>query len=236
MRYITKQGTGGYQLENANANPPVTAEQATTRWKSFNGKDAVTGYLLSAQYHLCAYSEVRPDLLNLGTHIEHVEPKSANPARTFDCSNLVLSALTSESLSKLNRADVFGGHAKLSVYDATLFISCLQPDCSKYFVYLSNGTVEPSKKLEQIDQVRAQYTIDLLNLNSPYLVNLRLNWLDELDKFIDQHIQDDWSLEHLAAIDLVPWAGKLSRFFTATRQRFGKVAEQILANQAPELL
>ena len=236
MRYITKQRSGGYQLEKSHAKPPVTAEQATTRWKSFNGKDAVTGYLLSAQYHLCAYSEVRPDLLNLGTHIEHVEPKSANPARTFDYSNLVLNALTDENLSKLNRADVFGGHAKLSVYDATLFISCLQPDCSKYFAYLSNGTVEPSQKLEQIDQVRAQYTIDLLNLNSPYLVNLRLNWLDELDKLIDQHIQNDWSLEYLAGIDLVPAAGRLSPFFTATRQRFGKVAEQILANQAPELL
>lgn len=236
MRYITKQRSGGYQLENAHANPPATAKQATNRWRSFNGKEVVTGNLLYAQYHLCAYSEVRPDLLNLGTHIEHVEPKSANPARTFDYSNLVLNALTDENLSQLNRADVFGGHAKLSVYDAALFISCLQPDCSKYFVYLSNGIVEPSKKLERIDQVRAQYTIDLLNLNSPYLVNLRLNWLDELDKLIDQHIQDDWCLQHLAAIDLVPAADKLSPFFTATRQRFGKVAEQILANQAPELL
>ncbi len=236
MRHITKQGTGGYQLENAHANPPATAEQATTRWKSFNGKEAVTGYLLSAQYHLCAYSEVRADLLNLGTHIEHVEPKSANPARTFDYSNLVLNALSSENLSQLSRDDVFGGHAKQSEYDAALFISCLQPGSAKYFAYLSNGIVEPSKKLEQIDQVRAQYTIDLLNLNSPYLMNLRQKWIDELEKLIEQHIQDDWSLEHLAALDLVPSAGKLSPFFTATRQRLGKVAEQILANQAPELL
>ncbi len=236
MRYITKQRSGGYQLEKSHAKPPTTSEQAESRWSSFKGKEAVTKYLLTAQYHLCAYTEVRPDLLNLGTHIEHVEPKSANPARTFDYSNLVLNALSSDKLGQLNHADVFGGHAKLSVYDATLFISCLQPDCSKYFAYLSNGTVEPSQKLEQIDQVRAQYTIDLLNLNSPYLVNLRLNWLDELDKLIDQHIQDDWSLEHLAGIDLVPTAGRLSPFFTATRQRFGKVAEQILSNQAPELL
>lgn len=236
MRYITKQRSGGYQLEKSHAKPPTTSEQAESRWSSFKGKEAVTKNLLTAQYHLCAYTEVRPDLLNLGTHIEHVEPKRANPARTFDYSNLVLNALSSDKLGQLNQADVFGGHAKLSVYDATLFISCLQPDCSKYFVYLSNGAVEPSKKLEQIDRVRAQYTIDLLNLNSPYLVNLRLNWLDELDKLIDQHIQDDWSLEHLAAIDIVPWAGKLSRFFTATRQRFGIIAEQILADQAPELL
>lgn len=236
MRYIVKQGTGGYQLEKANEKPPANAEQATIRWDNFKGKKAVTKFLLSAQYYLCAYSEVRPDLLNLGTHIEHIEPKSTNPARTFDYANLVLNALSSDNLRKLNRADVFGGHAKLNTYDATLFVSCLQPDCAKYFVYLSNGIIEPSQKLEQTDQVRAQYTIDLLNLNSPYLVNLRQKWIDELDELIDQHIQDDWSLEHLAAIDLVPWAGKLSRFFTATRQRFGIVAEQILANQAPELL
>jgi len=44
------------------------------------------------------------------------------------------------------------------------------------------------------------------------------------------------SLPHLAAIDLSPTNGKISPFFTATRQRFGQIAEQLLANDAAELL
>ena len=44
------------------------------------------------------------------------------------------------------------------------------------------------------------------------------------------------SLSHLAAIDLVPFNYILSPFFTATRQRFGQLAEQLLATDAPELL
>jgi hypothetical protein len=103
-------------------------------------------------------------------------------------------------------------------------------------VYLSNGKVEPARVLEPYEKNKAQYTIDLLNLNSPYLVNQRKNWLDELDELINEHIQNDMSLLHLASIDLVPTNNKLSPFFSATRQRFGQIAEQLLANGAPELV
>ena len=236
MRAITKLDNGGYQLNRSHANPPNTSDEATSRWNSFNYKPMVTKYLLTEQYGLCAYSEVRPDKLNLGTHIEHVEPKSANPQRTFDYCNLVLSALSDDDLKNIDRADIFGGHAKLSKYDALLLISCLQADCARYFVYLSNGKVEPANVLDTTEKMQAQYTIDLLNLNSPYLVNQRKNWLDELDELIEEHIAGGLSLPHLAAIDLLPTNNKLSPFFTATRQRFGKIAEQILATDAPELL
>jgi uncharacterized protein (TIGR02646 family) len=236
MRAITKSGDGGYQLTRSHESPPVTSEQATSRWSSFGYKADVTQYLLAEQYGLCAYSEVRPDQLGLDTHIEHIEPKSANPARTFDYSNLVLSALSSDDLKTIAETEVFGGHAKLSQYDALLFVSCLQADCTRYFVYLSTGKIEPSHSLNTGEKAKAQHTIDLLNLNSPYLINLRERWVDELDHLIDQHIQSNMSLPHLAAIDLIPCNDKLSPFFTATRQRFGDIAEQLLATDAPELL
>ena len=236
MRSITKVGDGGYQLNRSNQNPPSTSEQATSRWSSFGYKAEVTVQLLAEQYGLCAYSEIRPDQLGLGTHIEHVEPKSANSARTFDYGNLALSALSSNDLKNIDKTEVFGGHVKLSTYDALLFISCLQADCARYFVYLSNGKVEFTRSLSQPEKDKAQYTIDLLNLNSPYLVNRRKRWLDELDELIDEHIRDHMSLPCLASIDLVPVNDRLSPFFTATRYRFGQIAEQVLANEAPELL
>ena len=91
---------------------------------------------------------------------------------------------------------------------------------------------EPSYQLVPSQKLQAQYTIDLLHLNSPYLVNLRKQWLEELDQLIEQHIADQWSLEHLAALDLLPAGGRLSPFFTATYQRFGSIAQRLLAEQA----
>jgi uncharacterized protein (TIGR02646 family) len=236
MRSITKIGDGGYHLNRSNETQPTTSAAATSRWGSFSYKTEVTNILRVEQYGLCAYSEVRPDQLGLGMHIEHIEPKSINPARTFDYSNLVLNALSSDDLKIIDKTEAFGGHAKLSQYDALHFISCLQTDCVRYFVYLSNGKVEPIRTLTLLEINKAQYTIDLLNLNSPYLVNQRERWLDELDQLIDEHIQGNMCLMCLAAIDLVHFNNKISPFFTATRQRFGNIAEQLLTTDAPELI
>ena len=236
MRYIPKNGDGGYRLNTANEIPPATKEQAQSRWKNFKHKLSVAKLLNIEQYGLCAYSELRCDLYALETHIEHIEPKSQVPQRTFDYQNLVLSALSSDDLHSMDRNDVFAGHAKLSGYDAELFISCLQVDCASSFVYLTNGQVEPNNKLTEQERNKTQYTIDLLNLNSPYLVTQRENWIDELDQLIDEHLENDMSLPDLAAIDLIPTSNKLSQFFTATRQRFGNIAEHVLAAHAPELL
>lgn len=232
MRSIIKVGNGGRHLEKSNDNPPTTHEEATNRWKSFRKYKAMLVDCLNyEQYGLCAYSEIRPDKVGLGTHIEHIEPKSKNPSRTFDYRNLILSALSSDDLESRDKDDIFGGHAKLSVYDSSLFVSCLNPICSQHFVYLLDGRVEPSKKLDQDAQNSAQYTIDLLNLNSPYLVTLRENWLDEIDALIDEHIRNNDSLEHLAAVDLLPRGEKLSEFFSATRQRFGDIAEKVIQEE-----
>lgn len=232
MRSILKVGNGGRHLEKSNDSPPTTREEATSRWSSFRKHKSMLSLCLNyEQYGLCAYSEIRPDRVGLGTHIEHIEPKSQNPSRTFDYRNLILSALSSEDMKSRSKDDVFGGHAKLSVYDSSLFVSCLNPICSQHFVYLLDGRVEPSIKLDQGAQDSAQYTIDLLNLNSPYLVTLRKNWLNELDILIDEHINNNASLEYLAAVDLLPHGEKLSEFFSATRQRFGHVAETILREE-----
>ena len=246
MRSIVKQGTGGYHLNQSHSNPPQTPAQATSRWSSFSPKQEVMECLLQEQYHLCCYSEFRPDEEGLGCHIEHVENKSQNPARTFDYSNLAASALDSDTglqqLKKPNPAApeaVFGGHAagKRDSVDLALFVSCHQRDCTRYFAYLpTNGRVVPRENLDEQDQAKADYTIRLLNLNSPFLITRRRQWAKELQDLIDHHIEKGWSLPHLAQIDLHPTAGKLNRFFSLTRQFYGPLAEQTLAQHAPALV
>lgn len=230
MRFIAKKNSGGYHLEQAHQNPPTTETQATSRWSSFGHKVTLQNYLLDEQYGLCCYSELRADLENLGYHIEHIRPKSQYPAQTFDYSNLAASALSDDDLQafKTIKEETFGGHAKLSAYNPTLFISCHDADCARYFAYLSDGRVVANDNLSDFDKQRTDYTITLLNLNSPYLVNRRRRWYDELEQLFEEHLDKNWHIKDLAAIDLLTTNQRLSPFFSMTRQFFGIVGERIL--------
>lgn len=243
MRAIQKQGSGGYHLQQAHANPPQTHAEATSRWSSFGHKITVMERLLDEQFHLCGYSELRADQEGLGYHIEHVENKSQNPSRTFDYTNLAACALRSDDLGvfKARGDEVFGGHARGKAgtngpIDMVRFVSPHQPNCRRYFAYLSDGRVVPAVGLSPADEDRARYTIDTLNLNSPFLIIRRQQWWDELDELFQEHVANGWSLLELASVDLTPVGGKLSRFFSLTRQFFGAVAEQTLQQRSPVLV
>lgn len=238
MRFITKHGDGGCHLNKANQHPPQSGAAAETRWGSFRKhKPELQNALLAEQYGLCCYSELRADLDGLGYHIEHVRPKSFYPQQTFNYANLAASALNDKNLAsfKAVQEETFGGHFKLNQYDPALFISCHDSDCRRYFAYLSDGRVVPADVLTSDEKHRADYTINVLNLNCPLLRNRRRRWHDELEQLFEEHLNKDWSLEDLAAIDLLPLSGRLSPFFSTTRQFFGRIAEQVLSQQAPEL-
>ncbi|MDK3166590.1 retron system putative HNH endonuclease [Aeromonas media] len=238
MKVVTQSTLYVHALSIANQTPPQTKEQATSRWSSFGHKDELQSRLLKQQYHLCCYSEVRADLLGLDYHIEHVENKSQVPKRTFDESNLAASVLSSDRVTMLEKADVFGGHAvgKQAGVDMARFVHCHQADCARYFAYLSDGRVVPSVHLNEPERDRAQYSIDLLNLNSAYLVNLRQHLWNELEQLEEQHLANGWDINQLLRFDLVPNAHQqLSPFFSLTRQFFGQIAEAVLRREAPEI-
>jgi len=235
MRFVRKQGVFNRALEQSHARPPASAKEATSRWSGFVGKAAIQALLLDEQYHLCCYCELRPDLEGIGAHIEHVQPKSLYPHRTFDYLNLAVSALAANDLQRIGEA-VFGGHAKLSEYDSQQFISCHEQSCSKFFSYLSDGRVVPASRLEPSDNDRAVYTIGLLNLNSRFLINRRRRWWAELDQLVADHLAEEQCIRCLAGVDLLPINQRLSPFFSMTRQYFAQVAEEVLSAQAPELL
>jgi uncharacterized protein (TIGR02646 family) len=239
MRFIKKLGTGGYNLGQAHNHLPLNGQEARSRWSSFGYKTDVLGKLLDEQYHLCCYSEIRADILNLGYHIEHVQPKSKYHQLTFDYQNLAASALDSASDLqdfKAQTQEVFGGHAKGSQYDSNLFVSCHQPSCISFFAYLSDGRIVPKDGLNAIDTDKAIYTIGLLNLNSTYLITLRRSWWNELDDLFVEHESKGWDLKYLVAVDLVPTNGKVSQFFSITRHFFGPVAETVLQTNASHLV
>lgn len=237
MRSIRKRGSGPYQLARSHCSPPTTSDISTSRWSSFGYKAQVLSCLLEEQYGLCCYSEIRPDRVGLSFHIEHVENKSQHPQCTFDYNNLAACALDSQSdleMLKIQGAEIFGGHAsgKSKGVDMARFVSCHMPDCSRFFVYLSDGRAVPADGLSLDDFDRAGYTIDLLNLNSPYLQDLRQSWWDELETLFEEHVDQEMSLHCLAGIDLIPIGESLSQFFSITRNFFGDIAEAVLAQDA----
>lgn len=233
MRAIAKRNQNVYRLNKANTRPPQTKQNAQSRWSKFAAKSVVLNLLLEEQHYLCCYSELRADLEGIGYHIEHVVNKKQYPQGTFDYNNLAASALNSTQdlpIFKAQRHEVFGGHAsgKQEGCDVNRFISCHQSDCSRFFAYLSDGRVVPSLHLNVQEQERAQYTIDLLNLNSPYLLTHRSRWWSELDQLFQEHISKKWNLFDLAAIHLTPSNNKLYQFFSLTQQFFGPISEQVL--------
>jgi len=137
MRAITK-GSAHYQLEQRHQNPPTTAAGATAAWGNFRGKAETRKRCMDEQYGLCGYSEVSLEgishIINeqgqrvdrsLGVHLEHVEPKSRNPARTFEHANLIACAIDDVKARGLTGMDTFGGHAKLGWYHTLMASSIL---------------------------------------------------------------------------------------------------------------
>ncbi|EFQ7848851.1 TIGR02646 family protein [Salmonella enterica] len=241
MRHVIKTRRGTDALLTAHEQPPQNSDQSTRRWQRFGreNKAALMTLLLNEQYHLCCYSEIRADLRGLGYHIEHVENKSQQPGRAFDYQNLAASALDSENGLHLFGINAFGGHArgKQEAVDMANFIHCHLPDCSRYFAYLSDGRIVPADELNAQEMERAEYTIDLLNLNSGFLQTERRNHWEELEQLFEEHIEKGWDLQQLLQLELVPSPDhKLHEFFSITRQFFQQEAEQVLQIHAPALI
>lgn len=241
MRHITK-GSADYYLSQRNKRKPRTHDEATSAWSGFRHKEATVKRCLNEQFFLCCYSEI---CLNnhfpiigsegivvsndYGYHLEHIEPKSLTPQKTFEHNNLTVSAISSSTLQSLDRRDVFGGHAKLSRYSDTSFISPLMENSGDYFHYESSGKVVPKTSLiSKREKARARFTIYLLNLNAPVLVHWRKVWISALSKVIDESEPD--VIKQIAELELSPIGQSLRPFHTAQRQLFGKIGESICNN------
>jgi uncharacterized protein (TIGR02646 family) len=227
MRSVAK-GNGHYQLNQRNAAPPAISDEATAAWGNFRHKARTRDLCFAEQFGLCAYSEIRLDDNDLGMHLDHVEPKSVNPSRTFDHGNLLLSAIDDAKKRKLIRQDVFGGHYRQSRFSSIEFINPLWPDCRRYFHYASDGKIEPALGLSFSYASKARYTIEVLNLNAPILVNRRRRWLEELEDVIDDLIDDRVHFGLFAEAELCDTNACLQQFHSAARQRFGAFGERVI--------
>jgi uncharacterized protein (TIGR02646 family) len=246
VRFITKGEADDY-LSKRNEKPPSTPHKAKLAWKGFKSRRKLTLIkCLDEQLGLCGYSEV--ELSNetpiidpvsfeevntyLGTHLEHIEPKSFNPSRTFDHNNLIACTIDDVKVRKLEKSDVFGGHSKLGWYNEDALVHPLLPNCQNYFHYEITGLIVPKLELIRRERAKARLTIYKLNLNAPALVIWRRNWLSQINLQINEVLDDPISLKKLAQSTLLPSNKKLTPFHSAQRQSFGSVGNQVIQESA----
>lgn len=172
MRHI-QQIAPCKRLQRRRRNPPETDIAAKKAWRRFNKKD-LRKICYKQQLGLCAYTELSLDDEAMGTHLEHIAPRSRYPSRTFEPSNIVLCAMDDVFAGTLPDAERFGGHYKLNQYSEDRFISPLQTDCERYFYYCDkSGQVLPNAELNEQEQENTAHTIALLNLNCAFLIERR---------------------------------------------------------------
>lgn len=132
-------------------------------------KREVKDALLLEQGYICCYCE--KEVGNHGpppdAHIEHLMPRSADRAKTYDWSNLLVSC---ESEKIHRRPATSCGHYKnQNIVD----VHPLMVGCSRYFSYKANGEVSPSMSLSSEERVLAVEAIRVLGLNNATPVQLR---------------------------------------------------------------
>ena len=230
MRAIQKT-SGHYSLNQRQIRHQQELRDGTaspTAWENFRANRDTRDLCLLEQFGLCAYSETLLDANDLGMHLDHVRPRSKFPADTFDHHNLLLSAIDDISFRKLIKRDVFGGHARSNHYSKSDFIHPIRPDCQRFFHYASDGRIEPALTLSESNRRTAVYTIAILNLNAPLLINSRRRWLETLEEEIDQLLEMPAALENFAEAELCLTNNKLRPFHSAVRERFGALGERVI--------
>ena len=164
--------------------------------------------LRQEQQGLCCYCELEVE--DLDGHIEHMEPRSHNRARTYDYSNLAISCNGGHTEHCGHYKDNKSGHS----WDAGRFLPPHHPITSELFEYLFDGSVQETGR----DTGKASYLINYLGLDCARLTDRRRaharNLIDTLGDQPDQELVD-WLRGEYLQTDA---NDRLKQFYSLTKQ------------------
>ncbi|MDP2982211.1 MAG: retron system putative HNH endonuclease [Candidatus Latescibacter sp.] len=146
-------------------------------------KDSLQSNLLNEQGYICCYCGNRIELQD--SHIEHLKPQSKYHELRFEYRNLLASC----NGGKRIRCSVHCGRKKDKWFDEDLFITPLNPSCSEFFRFSSEGEIKPSDNPDK--QKPALETISKLGLNHTILIALRRNALNGIFDDFDSLSNED---------------------------------------------
>lgn len=122
------------------------------------------------QHYLCCYCErgiYREESGDGGCHIEHIYPKSLYEEKQLDYNNLIVSCDGYDNDSSIKTQETCG-HKKDNNFEEKLFLDPTKVvNIEEYFIYDKNtGEIFANNLLSLEDKLKANYMIQLLNLNS----------------------------------------------------------------------
>ena len=126
--------------------------------------------LVQEQGAVCCYCGRQ--ISTADSHIEHFRPKSGTcgyPELALDYTNLLASCQSNEG----KRVPKVCGHAKGNWFDESHHVDPQDPECEQRFRFKSQGHVEA-----QPHDDPAATMVEMLNLNEPFLIDMRREILD----------------------------------------------------------
>jgi uncharacterized protein (TIGR02646 family) len=200
---------------------PVTPR--TKNWKRYKHKSYIQDNLLIIQNNICSYCEIELNRDNghVGFHIEHIQPKSKFPARTFDYTNLMLSCFTTKKELQINNIDkksLSCGHFKDNNFCNDLFISPAVSNSDTFFQYELDGRITPVYSLDRGSKAKALYTIRRLNLNCTRLIRERQDLIENIFIQISKIGYEGNNLQIFSSLELSIQDGKAKSFITTREQ------------------
>lgn len=150
MKKINRREEPDFWKEYKKAHPKVQYKDLKDAEEGNELRRNLREALLQSQYGLCGYCCKKIELehsLN-----EHVKPQSCYPKESMNYENLIVSC-------KTEGVNATCGARKRNNYDERLFVSPLEKDCEKEFVFYPNG------KIEGVGE-RGKYTCEILNLDN----------------------------------------------------------------------
>lgn len=142
----------------------IADTQRLTSWKRYRSskKRKLKKYILeNEQFGVCCYCE--KEITIDTSHIEHIKPKSIDVLNlTFDYNNLLVSCEGNHFNEIGDNSKNTCGQFKDDNFDENLFLNLtLVVNVAEYFTFDSEGFISAS----QIDTAKAEYTLNILNLN-----------------------------------------------------------------------
>ena len=168
----------------------VSKEHPST-WAELHEKAYATYQICVAQLQkeqdgMCGYTERPVSIAGGGTHIDHFVKRDHNAKMIFDWQNLVLAVHASGY-----GADWKDLHIKKSAYGK--IINPVKEDPHLFFTYMPNGMIKPKNGLTGPDREKAEFTIEVFNLNHNFLCSKRLGII----KMITDYKQSGLSVEEI---------------------------------------
>lgn len=159
-------------MRTINRNPPspcLAGQPANQAWRAFMGSKCYTDLsnsLRQEQHGLCCYCEL--ELIDGDEHIEHMEPRSRNPTRTYDYANLALSC-NGGAVEHCGHYKDDRHQNRQYCWDRTQFLPPHLAITFTLFKYVPDGGITPTV----VDPAKATYLIGYLGLDCPRLTERR---------------------------------------------------------------